>query len=482
MNNKCQIFTPDEICEQMLNLANYNNNLYGKKVLENSCGDGHILTKIVKRYILSCLKSNKTVAEIKKGLENDIYAFEIDNCHRLNCLNLLNSIVYDYGIENVKWKILKKDYLKSEIGIKFDYIIGNPPYISYRDLDKDVRDYIKKKYNTCSIGKFDYCYAFIEKSIIDLDTNGILVYIIPNSIFKNQYANLLRDYIKSDIIEIYDYKNHRVFPNALTSSAIIKIKQNSKKNNVLYFDYSKRSFKKISKNKLEQKWCFDTNELKENNDKEIISFSSLFKCSVSIATLLNKVFIIDNYEEDDNYLYNGKIKIEKEILKNAISPRNKNYGKKEKIIFPYKYLKNNTLYRFSEEEFSKLYPMATKYLQLHREELDNRCSDKGSKWFEYGRSQALSHLNQKKLLISTVVTNKVKVYLLDKFDIPYSGIYIVSKNDTSLLIAKKILESNKFYNYVCNVGINASGDSLRITPKDIMNFQFTKKEYEIWKN
>ena len=35
----CQVFTPKDIVDFMLNTIEYNSSLFGKKVLENSCGD-----------------------------------------------------------------------------------------------------------------------------------------------------------------------------------------------------------------------------------------------------------------------------------------------------------------------------------------------------------------------------------------------------------------------------------------------------------
>ena len=62
--------------------------------------------------------------------------------------------------------------------------------------------------------------------------------------------------------------------------------------------------------------------------------------------------------------------------------------------------------------------------------------------------------------------------ILDKNIIPYSGIYIISKRSMTLEMAKKILESKQFLEYIKSVGINASGDSYRITSKDISNYYF----------
>ncbi|MHB8062147.1 MAG: hypothetical protein ACYDG2_05840 [Ruminiclostridium sp.] len=131
--------------------------------------------------------------------------------------------------------------------------------------------------------------------------------------------------------------------------------------------------------------------------------------------------------------------------------------------------------KFSEEQFIERFPMTADYMSKFRTKLDKRDSDKGVKWFEYGRSQALAHLNQPKLLLSTLVTNKVHVYSLDEKDIPTSGIYIVKKDKYDFKIAKKILESPEFYSYVQSIGVISNANSYRIAPKDINNFLIPKK-------
>lgn len=65
---------------------------------------------------------------------------------------------------------------------------------------------------------------------------------------------------------------------------------------------------------------------------------------------------------------------------------------------------------------------------------------------------------------------------MQKESIPYSGIYIISKGDLKLDKAKKLLESESFYQYVRSIGINANGSSIRITAGDINDFEFFKQE------
>ena len=224
---------------------------------------------------------------------------------------------------------------------------------------------------------------------------------------------------------------------------------------------------------MRNKWVFkECTSSKENK----IKFGDLFNAQISIATLLNKAFIFKASEDCETMYQINDSKIEKDATRPAKSPRNLAYNIKERIIFPYFYYEDK-LCRYSVDEFEKKYPETVKYLKNFESELQNRNKDNSAKWFEYGRSQALAHLNQEKLLISTVVTDNIKVYKLDKKDIPYAGIYITSKNILPLSKAIKILQSRKFFDYILEIGIQASGTSLRITPKDINNFEFDMEEF-----
>lgn len=105
-----------------------------------------------------------------------------------------------------------------------------------------------------------------------------------------------------------------------------------------------------------------------------------------------------------------------------------------------------------------------------------RDADSKANWFEYGRSQALVHLNQQKLLLSTIVTNKVEIYKLDEDIVPYSGIYITAKDEKyDLNSVMKVLLSDDFMEYVKTLGISVSGKAKRITCKDINNYEFMEE-------
>lgn len=464
--SKCQHFTPLNLADTMLDLVGYQTNLFGKTILENSFGTGNILRQIVIRYIKD-LKQNKfSLSDIAKGLSNDIFGVELDKTLYLSCIDELNKIVSDNNIPKVKWSLYNEDALKKDNYQKFDYIVGNPPYIKYRDIDINNKKFIKENFECCKKGKFDYYYAFIEKNIGLLKDTGKFAYLVPSSIYKNVFATNLRYKLKKNISMILEYPNKKIFgEKILTSSSIFLYEALNDSKKINYVNETDNKSFKISKNQLGDKWVFQ-----KQNKKHIIKknkkFGDFFNASMSVATLSNEVFIINNTDIE-------KYNIEKDLLLKAGAPKALKKDKKEFIIFPY-YYKNKTLHHFKEIVFANKYPNAYRYLEKFKKTLKSRDLDKNAKWFEYGRSQALSHIKQKKLLISSVVTNKIIVYNLDKNTVPYAGIYITLKDQNyELEYAKKILQSPAFMQYVLEIGVNVTGKSKTITCKDINNFELT---------
>lgn len=471
MNKKCQVFTPENYVKELLDSVGYIKHLYGNKILENSCGDGNILVEIVQRYIDDCMANGLSRTKIKNGLAKDIYGVEIDPEQYKKCIKNLDAVLQRNNIKKVKWNIYNKDYLRWDETIFFQFIVGNPPYITYSELNKDDQKYVKETFTTCTKGKFDYCYAFVEKSIKSLDQNGKMAYLISSSIFKTVFGINLRNFMKPYITIIKDYTQEKVFDNALVKSSIMVLDKHRRQNTLYYRDMTLKTDINIPINELADKWFF-TN----TTSRGLHRFGDYFKVSHVVATLLNEAYVIrdsDYEEQEQGFSCKGHV-IERDVVKETASPRSLRYQKNEKIIFPYKYMDGN-LIRYEEAEFERLYPGATAYLNEFRDKLDNRRSDSNARWYEYGRSQALSALDCEKLLISTVITGDIVVYELTRECIPYAGMYIVAcenNNDYSLKNAIHILKSREFKQYVLDVGIHISGSSLRITSKDVEDYRF----------
>ena len=291
-----------------------------------------------------------------------------------------------------------------------------------------------------------------------------MVMITPANMFKTVFAENLRKIIKPELTFIVDCSDKKIFNEVLTTPAITVYEKSSKSNVLIYQEISGTGVKNeriIDKKTLSGKWNF-TNYVSSGDRR----FGDYFKASNCIATLANKIFIHSQDQE-------GKldIDVENSVLRDAKSPKSEQFGIKQKIIFPY-YYKNGELKNYSEEAITKKFPKLMKYLASKKEELKSRDSDKNAKWYEYGRSQALRHINRSKLLISTIITKTVKVYELDANVVPYSGIYIIPRENASLEDAKLILQTERFYNYLLTKGVKVSGDSIRISSKDVEEYRY----------
>lgn len=469
MASNCQIPTPQKYVQQMLDYVDYSKKLYGKKVLENSCGEGNILLEVVKRYIESAKSEKHSAEEIKNGLNKDIEAYEIDKECIEKCKNRLNKLAASYGIEGIEWNIKNNDFLKEDVQNRYDFIIGNPPYITYHDMDDSQREFLKKSFSTCNNGRFDYCYAFIEASLKTLKNRGKMVYLVPCSIMTNKFAGDLRVKLSKYITEIYDYRTIKIFSQALTSSVIIVCENLTNKSDLKYHLVKENTIFEIERKKLtDAKWSVT------RDDNNIgVKFSDFFEVKNSVATLLNEAFIFKEYERRDDYYIIDEYKIEEELVKDAASIKSLSRGENSyKIIFPYR-IEDGKRKDYSENEFEDRFPGAVRYLKQFKDKLKKRKKDKNTLWFQYGRSQAITSVTGNKLIIPMVIMKEVHVYEVGENAVPYAGYFIKCRENSRLGLqdAKKILESKDFYDYVKICGTPTTATSYRISVNDIKKYK-----------
>jgi len=472
-DKNCQVPTPIQYVEQMLDYVGYKHNLWGCKVLENSCGEGNILIEIVKRYIADTRENQYTPEKISEGLQNDIIAYEVDQEKIDICLIRLNNLLASENLPEVRWNIKQQDFLRSEEK-NIEFIIGNPPYITYHDLRQEEREFLQKKFVVCQKGRFDYCYAFIEASIRSLADNGKMIYLIPFSIFRNRYAAGLRVFLRTFIAKIIDYRSINVFPGITCSTSLILCGNGRISDNIEYEDVltqNKFIIKRSALSEDGEKWIFYRTIA---GNRRFDDFFSVHNC---VATLCNKAFLFSADEEEEKYYVVDGARIEKEVTLTAVSTKSsralKNGRRETKIIFPYK-MTDGKIAHYTEEEFKDQYPCAWKYLYQFYSDLEKRKADEKAKWFEYGRSQALAEVFREKLVIPMVITNSTNAYLAGQNTIPYAGYFITVNPNCNMTLqdAKEVLESAQFYQYVKETGTPTTISSYRVSVHDISEFMF----------
>jgi hypothetical protein len=90
--------------------------------------------------------------------------------------------------------IIHTDFLLSGWSERFDFVVGNPPYVRIEDLPATILQRYRSLYQTCA-DRADLYVAFFEKGLRLLAPGGCLAYICANRFAKNLYGRRLRELI-----------------------------------------------------------------------------------------------------------------------------------------------------------------------------------------------------------------------------------------------------------------------------------------------
>ncbi|MDP2161285.1 MAG: Eco57I restriction-modification methylase domain-containing protein, partial [Flavobacterium sp.] len=277
---------------------------------------------------------------------------------------------------------------------------------------------------------------FLEKAYHLLSAIGYASFILPHRFFKTDYGEGLRKFLSTNksITKIVDFDGFMVFKDASINTCVILLSKSPKDN----YKFAQIKFIRKPDSELPKflekidliDELFDkdliisnlsTKEFNENpwififsNEKDIwkkftsnktrlgdIS-SQIFQGLKTGSDAIFSIKIIhqfDNYSEIECPFDNNIYKIENDLLYPQVKGGDmKRYFVNETnkaVIFPYK---NGKL--IEKKEFEKSFPLTWKYLLTHKYYLEKREGGKmkGDSWYGYTRTQALSSMQQKKIL------------------------------------------------------------------------------------
>ena len=445
-------------------------------------------------------RTDKTYSKIFK---NHIFGLDIQeySVNRTKLLLSLLALQSGEDIEEFQFNLFQGDSLDFDWAIAIDdfngfsIILGNPPYVCARNLDKETKEKLKN-WEVCQSGNSDLYIPFFQIAIENLAENGTLGFITMNSFFKSLNGRALRDYFqrKELAISIIDFGSEQVFKSKNTYTCICFIENKAEQ----FISYTesvtknlgrKLPFKKIRYNILDsiKGWNLKDNKIISKIESTGIPFGELYQTRHGIATLKNDIYIFRPVDEDENYFYlqNGSLyKIEKGICKdivnsNKLSREVSLNTLKEKVIFPYDHQEKPKL--LDENLMKESFPEAYKYLQNKRKILDERDKGKGNyeKWFAFGRTQSLEKIKNK--MFFPKYSDRTPNFIINSDDdlLFYNGLAVVGSSETEMEIIKKIMESNIFWYYIKTTSKPYSSDYYSLNGNYIKNFgvcELTEKE------
>ncbi len=463
-----QVFTPQYIVDEILDYAGYyGNNIIGKHIIDNSCGDGAFLKEIVNRFCEVSIKNGRDADTIKRDLEELIHGIDTDEVAFKQCIDNLNKVALQFNISDVKWDLYNKSSLSiKQFNGKMDFVVGNPPYVRVHNLDTTYDEV--KKFKFANGGMTDLYLAFFELGFNMLNETGKLCYITPSSWLNSVAAENMRRYIlkEKNLVSLTDLGHFQAFENATTYTLISLFAKNKKDNNFDYYKFNGETRHREFVDNISLKECHIDSYFYLSDKKNLAQLMKIKTCEAKkyvfvkngFATLADAVFIGDNIPESSITIKTIKAST----------------GKWYNCLFPYdrkgKLISRETI--FAE-------PVLAEYFESNKEKLLKGKPEYPS-FYEYGRTQALLDVWKDKIAINTLLRTErdLKLAKVKAGQGIYSGLYIVSDFNIPFEDIKEILVTKEFAGYVSLLKKYKSGGYYTFNSKDVqqyINFYLTYK-------
>lgn len=327
--------------ENLLDIVIVDSEIFSKRILEPSCGQGifilKLLTDIYIKFpdsiLISKFISNniffvdiqEEMVEKTKNNISDLFSFLFDEDFK----GSFNGITWDFT-DKISSGISLFDEVRttpfSELYNSFDYVIGNPPYVTlYGRRDKKENEEQRVNYlnnyhqfpSSVKNGKLNLVMLFIEHSLDFLKDNGKLSFIIDVSFFETAYE-FTRKYLLDNTTISELQVNIKDFDVA-SGQVIIKLsKSKSSNNKVQIIDHKTQNsylveqsswYTKNDEYKFRYNGCSVSKEILDKveakKDKTILQLypNKNLRTCIMLLDMEDRFTFIDKGNREENLLY-----------------------------------------------------------------------------------------------------------------------------------------------------------------------------------
>ncbi len=471
------VFTPEWVADFMIEeILSSQKISVANKILDAGCGEGVFAAIAAQKF------SRLTGKSMQEVIEQNIYFADISEEYIEKTKENLQKLSKN---KIKKFNAIKDDFCFHSFSEKFDFIIGNPPYVRIQNLN-NRKEQLQKTYITASSGSIDLYFCFFEQALKLLNENGKITFITPNSHFHSAAGKNLRNLMLPHLIKIINFDHFQVFKDATAYTAITFL-QKENADNFLYAENFKNDFKNLEYKKISsqhmrsERWeFFDEKYLDKiiKLNKKYSTLQEIANIHYGIATLKDDIYIFSPEKADKNFYYFDNFKIEKDLCVPIIKASTyKGENQNLFLIFPYK---NEKV--ISKNLFQKNYPEAYKYFLRQRNILEAR--DKGGgknyeEFYAFGRNQGLKTSFGKKIITSTMNIAPHFYVIEDKKTSFYAGYCVKPKNKTDLYKLCEALNSNLMKEHINSVSKSYRGGYKSYAKsflKDFVHPQFYKSQ------
>ncbi|MBQ1490545.1 MAG: Eco57I restriction-modification methylase domain-containing protein, partial [Blautia sp.] len=351
----------------------------------------------------------------------------------------------------------------------FDWVVGNPPYVRYQALPKEVWEHARA-FRTMQDGSPDLYLCFFELGLGLLKERGVLSYLSPGTYLTSTNGRGLRKLIQEGGYggRVIDFRDMPVFGAGGNFPCVTMLKKQGKRahlsygqvgasdlgdsQRISYSDYPLSSFFPGERFRFFPPTQREVIERLENAGREL----RRWRMRGGISTLCNDLFIFTPEGEEDGCflrtLEGVRYRIEKGLCRDILRPsKMRREGSleegMEKIIYPY--TEGQGASCLPEEVLKERYPEGYAFLLAHKKTLDARERGKGSypAFYAFGRAHGLLEYGRK-LLLPTMGKAPMAVPVFQRDLLYYNGLGIWEEDELTLLTLQCYLESEAFWYYL----------------------------------